>query len=376
MNDFLSFLKGIGIVTLWLAGITIAGYYTVVGLSYLNILWTRVEEGWRKIVLHNGKYNRSLSPGRRWLGFPGVDTLYSRKMRFLEGVIKEDGTVTVKAHKDENVTSFKTTRFPYALPYKDEEDSHGLPLSGVVVVNSRMVDDSKMFFVASDWYATIVFLVLSCLRDIITMVSYEEITGQNPDPKATANAAKKAIAQLLWEKMNAPREGGKLSVIAELLQTYGQEVDSVELASIDPPEGWRATTLAPYKAQKEKEAAIYQAETSAILFDDTNQALNVWLEGQKAAGHTPTQAQIDAKQEELRQRALAKTPGYQQVHIKGLERATTAVVGGGGGGTGVLIGGTGGKDGGKRGKAKSSDDQTIEEKRAWWRNNFGEEPNF
>jgi len=133
-----------------------------------------------------------------------------------------------------------------------------------------------------------------------------------------------------------------------LLNQYGIRVKSVQLRNIDPPEDWRATTLAPYKAQRERDAAKYQTEASAILFDDTNQALTTWLKGQRATKHNPTQAQIEAKQDELRQRALAKTPGNQLIiHVKGLENATTAMVGGGGAGAGVLLGG--GKKG-KRGK--------------------------
>lgn len=344
MNLMQAFLVSLAAVV---AFIICAGVLAYV-LAKNDLFFTIVEQGWCKIVLTWGKYSRKIGPGLRWIGIPGINTLYKRKMEFLKGVLKEDGTVMVEAHKDENIKSFKTTKYPYALPFKDEEDSHGLPLSGAVVINGRMTDSYKMFFDASDWYTTVVFLVLPCLRDIITMISYEEITGQNPDPAAVVNAvkkAKKAIARLLWEKMNDPREDGKLSVIAELLQIYGMEVNSVELASIDPPEGWRATTLAPYKAQKEREAAEEQAKTSAIMFSDTRQEETAW----RAANPNATPEQIKDKQRELRDRALAKTPGYQQVDIRGLENATTAVVGGGSG-AGVIVGGGQGDRKGSRNK--------------------------
>lgn len=334
------------------------GYYIFLQLVKNNIFWGKVESGWCRIVLKWGEYVKTIGPGIHWIGIPGISSLYSRKMAFLKGVIKEDGTVTVEAHKDENITSFKTTKYPYALPFKDEEDHHGLPLSGVVVVDGRMAevdghaDAYKMFFVASDWYATISLLVLSCLRNIITEISFEEITGRrDTGPNATTVAIKVArpiISQLLWQKMNDPREGDKRSVIAELLEIYGMDIDSVELASIDPPPDWRPITLAPYKAEKEKEAAKHQAETSAILLNDTNQALEAW----KKTHANASLGEVIEKQRELADRAYLKAGG-QRLAIHGLENATTAVVGGGGAGAGILVGGNSGNKPGKNpGKPK------------------------
>ncbi len=338
---------------LWLVGIIatpfavfLAGKYIIFLLAKANILWTTVEQGWCKIVLKYGKYSKIINPGLRWLGLPGINSLYARKMKFLKSVIKEDGTIAVEIHKDEKITSFKTTKYPYALPFKDEEDCRGLPLSGVLTINGSMADGFKMFFVASDWYATIVLLALSCFRDIITTISYEEITGQYSNQKAATNVVREKIAELLWKKMNSPREGDKLSVVDELLEIYGFEVDSVELASIDPPAEWRAITLAPYKAQKEKEAAEEQAKASAALFGDTNLALKDWIIDHPDA----TQGQIENRQAELAQRAYLKAGGQYQ-RIEGLENAQYVGFGGGRGGMGFLAGG---KQGGSR-KSKSGE---------------------
>ncbi len=254
-------------------------------------------------------------------------------------MVKDDGDVTVEDHDDSNITSFKSTRYPYAIPFKDEEDSHGLPLTGVIATHARMADPSKAFFVASDWYVTTITLVISALRQVFTEVSWEQITGQN----VPAGSAVKVFGQRLWEAMNAPRESGKPSVIVELRDTYGIEVESVELASIDPPPGWRDTTLAPYKAQKEKEAAVHEAAASATRLDDTNQALEAWKKAHPGA----SPEQITKKQDELAKRAYLKAGG-QNLEVHGLENATTAVVGGGGGGAGILVGGQGKRGGGNR----------------------------
>lgn len=321
----------------------LAGYYIVFALAKNNILWTIVEQGWCKIVLNLGKYERTIGPGMHWFGLPGINTLYKRTMTFLESVTDKDGNPRAEPHEDEDISSFKTTRYPYALPFKDEEDSHGLHLSGILAAFAVIENYEKAFFVVSDWYAEMNTRILARHRKVIAQVSYDDdIVGRDTEEEQ----AKKTISERLWEELNR-NENGNLSIIGRLLEDCGIRVESVELRSIDPPEDWRTTTLAPYKAQREKDAAKHQAEASAVLFDDTNKALMAWLEGQRTAGHDPTQAQIEAKQEELRQRALAKTAGYQQVHIKGLENASTAVVGGGSG-TGVLIGGGNPSSGGKQ----------------------------
>ncbi len=310
------------------------GYYILLALAKNDILWTIVEQGWCKIVMGMGEYKETIGPGLQWIGLPGINYLYKRKMMFFKSVTDKDGNPKAEPQEDQDVSSFKTTRYPYALPFKDEEDSHGLHLSGILAAFAVMENCQKAFFKTSDWYAEMNTRILARYRKVIAQVSYDDdIVGRDTEEKQ----AKKTISERLWEELNHS-ENGSLSIIEKLLEECGIRVESVELRSIDPPDDWRATTLAPYKAMREKDAAKHKAEASAILFDDTNQALKTWLEGQRATGHNPTQAQIEAKQEELRQRALAKTSGYQQVHIKGLENASTAVVGGGGG-VGILLGG-------------------------------------
>jgi len=317
-------------------------------LARRNLFFTIVGSGWCRIVLEWGEYSKTIGPGFHWIGIPGINTLYSRKMTFLKSVTDAKGIAKAEPHDEKDISSFKTTRYPYALPFEKEEDSHMLPLSGLLAVFATVEDYQKAFFVVSDWYAEMNVRILKCLRDLIAEISYDEDIAGRDTPE---EQAKKTINERLQEKLNCKQSSG-LSILEELRNTAGIRVESVELVSIDPPEDWRATTLAPYKALKEKEAAVHQAEASATLFDDTNQALKAWLEDQRAAGHHPTQGQIEAKQEELRARALAKTGSYQQLHIKGLEGATTAVVGGGGGvggGAGILVGGGRGQ-GGNRGR--------------------------
>jgi len=346
-------LQIVGVIVGLAAVLALPGYYLFLRLVKANILWTRVESGWCRIILKWGKYHRTIGPGLRWIGIPGVYTLYARKMKFFKSVTDKEGKAQAESHEDEDVSSFKTTRYPYALPFKDEEDSNGLHLSGVIALTGVMEDYEKAFFGASDWYAEMSTKILSVFRDLLPIISYDDdIVGRD----RREEQGSPTISARLSERLNSPRNGGP-SVLDELRTITGMKIEGVELRSIDPPPDWRAITLAPYKAQREKDAAIQQAAASAALFDDTNQALRAWSETHRNA----TLAQIEAKQRELRDRSLAKTPGYQQVDIRGLENADTAVIGGGG--AGVMVGGGGrGKSnsgGTKKGKPTEEEARTF-----------------
>ncbi len=316
----------------------IAVYYAVFGLARANILFTIVEQGWCKIVLDWGKYSRTIGPGLQWIGIPGTYTLYKRKLKFFKSVTDKDGTPQAELREDEkDISSFRTTDYPYAFPFKDEEDSHSLPLSGMLAVLACIEDYQKAFFVASDWYSIMNSMIMPCFRITLTEISYDkDLSGEGK--KKTKE--KEKFGQLLWSTMTSPtdEDSDKRSIVKILKDVYGIWIKSIELRSVDPPTGWRDTTLAPYKAEREMEAAKYEAKTSAMKFDDTNQALALWIEKHPKA----TQDQIKDKQEELRQRALAKANAFKEVRIKGLENATTAVLGGEGGGAGILVGGGGG----------------------------------
>lgn len=347
----------------------LGGYYLVLTLARANIFWTIVEQGWCRIVLRWGEYQKILRPGFRWVGIPGAYSLYKRKMTFLKSITDEQGNAKAEPHNDNDISSFKTTEYPYALPFKDEEDCHALNLSGVLAVFAVIADYRKAFFEISDWYAEMNNKILKVWRDLLVTLAYDsDIVGRST--KQAKN--QKTISALLWEALS-DRPNGKPSVLDQLLNTAGIKVNSVELVSIDPPAGWRDTTLAPYKAEREKAAAVHQAETSAILFDDTNQALKTWLTEQRAAGNKPTKAEIKAKQEELYERALAKTSGWQQLHIRGLENASTAVVGGAN--TGLFVGGGKSGDSDNR-NPKGGAPKTNEQKAQEFFEEYGKYPKW
>lgn len=350
----------LAVVVPLLPPVILIGYYIFLKMVDANFIWTKVGSGWRKISTRWGKYRKMLEPGLRLIGIPGMDTLYERKMTFLKSVTKEDGSVIAEPHNDEGVSAFKTTRFPYALPYKDEEDRRGLHLSGLMTAFGVVEDYEIAFFEVSDWYAELNIRILSPWREFLTTVSYDDDI-LNPDEKQEKRR-RKAIGQRFWRILNAPGPRNGPSILKKVRAEVGIRVEMVELPSIDPPPGWRDTTLAAYKAKKEKEAAVLQGEASAALLDDTNQALQKYVEGFEKNGRKPTEAEIKGKQEEL---ALRSAPNFQKIRIEGLENASTAVVGGG---AGLMIGTQAGggqqnldNPGAKRGRQKKTQKELADQ---------------
>jgi len=324
-------------------GLVAGGYYLFLKMVKANLVFAEVPKGFVRIILLWGNYHREIGPGLHFIGIPGAFKLYSRKMIFFKTVATANGDFVAEPHQDEDVSSFKTTRYPYCLPFIDVEDKEGLNLSGVLTVHGTIENYHTAFFEVSDWYAEVNSRVMTVWRDqVLPKMSYDEDIVDH-------ESGDRAISERLWEQLTR----GSDSVVDKLLNEVGFRIHSVDLPAIDPPEGWRATTLAPYKAKKEREAAVEQAKASAALMDDTRQALALWLKEQGdavAAGtRSPvTTEEIQVKQRELRDRALAKTAGYQQVDIRGVEGAGTIVIGGGAG-AGVLVGD---KGEGKKGKPK------------------------
>lgn len=348
----------------------VSAYYIVIKLARRNIIWTFVEQGWFRIVLCAGKFDRILKPGFHLIGIPGIHTLYSRKMSFLKAVVKKDGTVEAEVHVEGGINQFKLTRYPYALPFKDVEDKKGLHMSGLVTTKVRMKRPRRAFFGESDWYSSMNMEVMPELRDVLDELSYAETVGGDSDEKGAKEKIKKTVSKRLWKVMNtrgdeglSPADAGKLSPaeklspVERLLQLCGLEMISIDLASIDPPPDWRNISLAPYEAEQKAKAAKFKAEESAILLDDTNQALEAW----KKVHPLATIEQITEKQHELARRAYLKAGG-QRLEIAGLENANTAVVGGAGG-SGVLLGGEGGGKKEKGGGRKKASEMTPEELR-------------
>jgi len=354
----------------------LAGYYIIIGLARANILWTIVEQGWRRVILERGQYYRTIGPGLHWLGLPGINTLYKREMVFHKSVTDQDGKALAVPHKDKDIGSFKSTDYPYAFPFKDEEDSHGLPLSGIFAVIAVLQDLQKAFFVAGDWYSIMDTEIMPCFRKTLVQVSYDDdIVGRDTKQEQK----RKTIDEHLWDALTQKENNG-LSIVEKLFKVYGIEVKSANLKSVDPPENWRATTLAPYKAQREAEAekaiAAKEAEVGSRVLRIVANRCGIDLETLKKM--IKKEPSLRGKSES--QGGFRKAFAYAEDQTKrdrAAEKGTLAdvrmgstdgtplpnnlqylSVGGGGGGAGIMFGGKPGKQ--KGNQSKGEKDQNLE----------------
>lgn len=226
-------------------------------------------------------------------------------------------------------------RFPY-----EEEDSLCLMIESGVPLN----DAARL----SDWVRS---EVISGLRDILAQYDHKEAMA-----RSNLDAIRQAAQAFFLQPTGLFAKSGICGNNPTNSDPGTGEV-IVRIDIVKPDEEMRKAMASPVISAYDAEAAKQQAKVSAALFDDTNQAFKAWLKDQQEAVKAKkrgaiTRAEITAKQRELRDRALAKTPGYQQIDVRGLENAGTAVVGGGGG-AGILVGNSGGGGGSGKGKNKN-----------------------
>ncbi len=281
------------------------GYFVFLEMVKRDIIFTEVRSGWQKIVLYQGRYDRPLKPGWNFIGIPGAHQLEKRKLTFFKTVVSPDGSFVAEYHNDNHAYGYKTTPYPYALPFKDVEDANNLHLSGIIRFRGVVRDYEQALYGDGDFYATASSKLFSVFQEkVMPEISYaKERASGGEDTKDSEEKARQLISQFLWETLSK-KVDDRPSILENLRNTAGFEILEIDIPALDPPEGWRQKTLDPFEAKLEKEAAKHRAEASAALFDDTNQALTLWKKQNPNAGSD----EIKEKQRELRDRAELKSP--------------------------------------------------------------------
>jgi len=255
-------------------GIIIAVLCAVLVLWYLASCFTSVQEGTVKIVVRFDGYVKTLlckqgykidengevvqlreneSPqypdflgGIRWVSLLkplGIDRILVRTMKFVKALSNGE----FQSRTDEG-TDFMLAgvHYQYGLSFDSAEDSEKLPLSGKMTMTTMITNPYKAMFRVKDWFDALVSRVLPCVREYISEHSYDEIIGDR-DVK---------LDQDVFEALNQVGGNGEPSIISILKNEYGIVLVALETVNIDPPEGYRETTLAKWKAEQiaQKEA--------------------------------------------------------------------------------------------------------------------------
>ncbi|MFH1968335.1 MAG: SPFH domain-containing protein [bacterium] len=284
----------------------------------------RVDESGDIVELIPGEQPESVLPGGlRLVGWPGIDRIYTREMRFLKALPNGD----IKPYEVEGVDTFYAkVDYPYALPFVKCEDKNNLPLDGHATLLAHVANPAKSLYLTANFYDTMVGLVLPSVRECLKGYSFDELKEKDD------------LDEIIWEKLeelnpsaNSPQ--GKISVIDELRDSYGVSIVALRIVNIDPPEEYRKATLTKWMAERKKDAAVAVAdEEYERVFGPIqrakaaglNEKSSVELRSQSLAGpnfaYTKSKIDITSADEKI------------DPNIAGLIGGAKAIFGGGGGG--------------------------------------------
>lgn len=184
----------------------------------------------------------SLPGGLRIIGWPFIDKIYKRQMKFLKSLPNGD----IKIYDVENVDKFYArVDYPYALPFVKCEDRNNLPLLGHATLLAHVKNPTDSLFITANFYDTMIGLVLPSVRECLKRFIFDEIK------------VKDDLDEIIWKELNAKDSdlGEPDGVIGRLRKDYGIVIVALRIVNIDPPEEYRGMSLTKWKAEREADAA-------------------------------------------------------------------------------------------------------------------------
>ncbi|TSC95003.1 MAG: hypothetical protein CEN87_15 [Parcubacteria group bacterium Licking1014_1] len=281
-------------------------WYLAWFLAKYDIIYTTVPEGYFKLVVRFGAVRKilmsksnhkindngdivneppqsSLPGGLHIIGWPGIDRIYAREMKFLKSLPNGE----VKTYEVENIDKFYArVDYPYALSFVKCEDKNNLPLLGHAILLANIINPAKSLFVTANFYDTMVGLVLPVVRECLEDFSFDEIKER-----------KKDLDELMWKELKQDQPDGANSVIKELREKYGVHIVAFRIVNIDPPEEYRKATLTKWTAEREADAAAAVAKAEAQkAAGPIGLAMAEWVNGEKEEGETIAQTRARLRQ--------------------------------------------------------------------------------
>lgn len=191
--------------------------------------------------------------GLRYYGFWPIKALYS--YRFQWTGVAENGEV--QFHPKEWLDYILLKDDVYWAKVEKAEDKKLLPLEIEVVLTIRVINPYKNLFAVQNWLETIINRTKPAVRDAITRKEYAELIKDK-------EAVGREIYKIIKER----------KLLKEFKSRYGVKVREIEVKEINPPKDYREDTLKKYRAEREKERIIIEA-------DAERQRLETVAEGEK-----------------------------------------------------------------------------------------------
>ncbi len=246
MENFLIGMK----FGMFLVGILI-GFFGVIGGVYLlakhDIFFTFVEEatakaimkfdGFHRIVMQyenciideqtwdvsvceaSKKPRRKLFGGLRWVGIPGIYSIY--QYRFTWATIKPQKEEEEQVERrSENIKHIFVKDYVYLGEIKGAETKSLVPLDVNFLITTRVVNPYKALFRVHDWVNVIISRIEAYFRQFVSQEEYETLIGRKQ--------------QMGEEIMKALEETGVFGETGKFYRDYGVKVKNIEMRDIDP----------------------------------------------------------------------------------------------------------------------------------------------
>jgi regulator of protease activity HflC (stomatin/prohibitin superfamily) len=259
-----------------LLSVRVVRWYICWAMARVNFIFTEVPEGRFKVVTRFGSHRktilskkgyklsddgdivalaigeqatRALPGGLHFVGWPGIDRIYSAKMKFMKS-LPNGG---VESHdKETEDTFYAKVDYPYALPFVDCEDINNLPLIGHATLLANVTGAAKSLFQTANFYETMIGLVLPSVRECLKGYGYDELKDKDD------------LDEIIWEALNEANPDAPEGVVKQLLDNYGLQIIALRIVNIDPADAeLRELTLTRYKAERQADAAQAVARKEA-----------------------------------------------------------------------------------------------------------------
>ena len=263
MGWFLVLVGGIVIVTFLLIWCWLAP---------TNRWFTFVKEGTTKIVVRGDKFERALIQwegrtfqyqqigedkwtvieekepwhpfgGLRFYGVWPIWDIYIYKFKW--SGVTENGEVI--HHPSEILDYVLLKDDVYWCKIEKCEDKNLLPLDLELLLTVAMVNPYKALFKIQNWLETVINRMKPFTRGYITQKEFEMLITE-----------REVLGEGLMKKFK------EVGLLDEFENWYGVRVKKVEVKEINPPEGYREKTIAPYLAELEKKATVIKAKAEGM----------------------------------------------------------------------------------------------------------------
>lgn len=254
--------------TVWIVGIIgFLLWLVYFVLAPKNIFFTFIPEGYAKVVVRAGKFQKTLIQwtgktidehgnvvdvdgeefhlfgGLRFYGWWPLDKIYEYKFKWIS--IDENGDFENRSEEMLGHVMLKPD--VYGCLVRAAEDKDLIPLDLKLVLGMRVINPYKALFQIQNWYEAVLNRIRPYVRDFASTRQYAKLISQS-----------ERIGQQIRKKL----EEGK--IIDSFENEYGIEIVSLELKNIDPPQDVRERTLKKFSAQREAEART-EAITGALI---------------------------------------------------------------------------------------------------------------